>query len=269
MPGTELLLYGEVHTTEVLGRIYEPKVTIKETEGEVDKYVGDLVIDQVNQKPESVLINPTGNTQLAWYDLVASAAEQGEVDFSQATFFNLDEYWPLPQNHPNSYWTYMKKNFMDRVRVGNWHIPNSSATDPVKEAERYQSILDVYQPADLAILGLGPGDTCHIGFNEKGSSFNSRVRYVEKLDPQTVAVNAALFENPAEMPQGTITQGISDIMRSKRIVLVAKREDKALGINRMLRGPISADSPASYLRYHPNVIVVLDKGAAKYLPKKL
>lgn len=269
MPGTELLLYGEVPTREVLGRIYKPEVIIKETEGEVDKYAGDLVIDQVNQKPESVLINPTGSTQLAWYDLAASAAERSEVDFSKATFLNLDEYWPLPQDHPNSYWTYMMKNFMGRVKVGNWHIPKSSAADPVEEAERYQRVLDGYQPADLAILGLGPGETCHIGFNEKGSSYDSRVRYVEKLDPQTVAANAALFENPAEMPQGTITQGIFDIMQSKRIVLVAKGERKAMGINRMLRGPICADSPASYLRYHPNVTVVFDKGAAKYLPKKL
>jgi glucosamine-6-phosphate deaminase len=268
MSGTELLKYGEVSTTEILGPIYSPEVIIKETESEVDQYVADLVINQAHQKPESVFINPTGNTQLGWYDLVASAVERGEIDISQATFLNLDEYWPLQKDHPNSYWTYMMKNFMSRVKVGAWYIPDSSALDPEKESERFQGILDQHQPADLAILGIGPGDTCHIGFNEKGSPFDSRVRYIEKLDSQTIKVNATLFDNPVEMPQGAITQGIQDIMHAQRIILVAKGGGKALGINQALRGPISSHTPASFLRYHPNVTIVLDKGAAKYLPKR-
>jgi glucosamine-6-phosphate deaminase len=253
MTGTESQRQGEQAPTEDLRPVYTPEVIIKETEMEVDIHVAKLVIDQVNEKPESVLINPTGNTQTSWYDIAAMASEK---------------YWPLEQDHPNSYYTYMMKHFMSRVEVGAWHIPNSSASDPAKESDRYQKILDQHQPADLAILGIGPKITCHIGFNERGSAFDSRVRYVEQLDPETVAVNATLFDSPAEMPSGAITQGIADIMSAKRILLVAKGKDKVLGISRALTGPISSDCPASFLRYHPNVTIVLDSAAAMHLPKK-
>jgi len=143
------------------------------------------------------------------------------------------------------------------------YIPNSEATDSNMEALRYEKILKQHQ-VDLAILGIGPGTTYHIGFNERGSTKDSRTRYI-LLDNQTRQVNSKFFPDPNEMPRGAITQGIGNILEAKKIMLLAKGENKAWGIQKTLEGPINSDAPASFLRLHPHVTFIIDKEAAKLL----
>lgn len=244
--------------------IYVPEVLIFETPDEVDAYAASRVIRQITTHPASSLTVPTGNTPTGMYERLVAANSNGEVDFSQATFINLDEYYPISPDHPSSYTEYMKRNFTGRVKVGEWHIPNGAAPDPESEARRYADLLAQRQPIDLAVIGIGPGTTCHIGFNEKGSSIDSGVRYAP-LASETQAVNAQLFDDPAEIPAGTLTQGIADILGARQILLLAKGPSKAWGINRTLKGLISSDAPASFLRHHPRVTFALDKESARYI----
>lgn len=243
---------------------YVPEVLIFPNLDGVDEYTANSVIEQISRKPSSVLTLPTGNTPRGMYERLVTANQEGRLDLSQTTVFNLDEYYPIASMHPNSYTEYMRKYFINKVNIRAWHIPNGEALDPSEEAERYAQLLDRHQSIDLAVIGIGPGTTCHIGFNERGSLVSSRVRYVA-LDPETRIANARLFDNPHEIPNGTLTQGVSDILQAKRILLIAKGQSKAWGINRTLTGPISSEAPASYLRYHPNVAFVLDTEAAYYI----
>jgi glucosamine-6-phosphate deaminase len=248
-----------------MGKIYEPKVKILADTDEVDKYVSDLLIHQVQTKPESILTLPTGGTPLGVYARLVTAYEKGHVSFKDITTLNLDEYWPIKKTHPSSYAYYMNQSFFDHVDVPADHrnIPNGEAEDTGIEAKRYERLLKSHA-IDVGLITLGPGETCHIGFNERGSAIDSRVRYVN-LDEQTKEANRRFFDNAGDMPTGAITQGVADILDAKHILFVATGEHKAWGVRRSLEGEVSNDAPASFLRCHPNVTVVLDEAAAKLL----
>jgi len=244
--------------------IYTPEIKIFSAEA-VDHFVADAIVKQINNQPESVFIMPTGATPLGMYANLVEAYQQGLVNFQGVTFFNLDEYWPIQHNHQGSYTRYMEENFYRKTNFPpeNKFIPEGEATDPDTEALHYGTILRCFL-ADMAILGIGPGKTCHIGFNEIGSLRESRTRYVP-LSEDTKVVNSRFFLNPTEIPAGTITLGIADILEAKKIILIAKGETKAWGIWRMLKGEIGQDAPASYLRLHPQVTVILDQEAGSLI----
>ncbi|HEX4774020.1 MAG TPA: glucosamine-6-phosphate deaminase [Candidatus Saccharimonadales bacterium] len=248
-----------------MSEIYEPQITILETPNEVEKYVADLVIEQVHQKPDSVLTLPTGGTPVGVYGLLVAAYKAGGVDFGQVTTINLDEYWPILKGHPASYASYMQEHFFSQVNVpeANQNIPNGEASDNKAEAERYEAVIKAHI-IDLGLITLGPGETCHIGFNERGSKIDSLVRYVP-LDEETKQANLRFFEDANDMPIGAITQGVADILAARCILFVATGEHKSWGVRRSLEGDISSDAPASFLRYHPDVHVILDQSAAKLL----
>ncbi len=244
---------------------YNPAVHLLDDPKAVDEYAAAIIIKQIETKPNSILSLPTGSTPEGIYKLIVAAHQKQGLDCSKLTIFNLDEYWPIKKTHPSSYYFYMRKNLIDHVNVDhkNWHIPNGEAANADKEAAHYEKILST-TPIDMAVVGIGPGTTCHVGFNESGSALESIARYVP-LDEQTKSANSKYFSDPQSMPKGAITQGIADILRAKKIILVAKGESKAWGIKRTLKGAISKEAPASFLRYHPAVEVVLDNQAASLL----
>lgn len=242
--------------------VYKPTIKIFPEESGVDRYVADKVIKQLSIKPDSTLTIATGSTPIGAYKLLADEYDKGNVSFKHARIFSLDEYWPIQKTNPASYAFYVQKYLIDTTDINpeNCHIPDGEAPDAAEEARRYDDLLHTY-PSDLAIVGIGPGTTYHIGFNEKGSEATSHTRYVT-LDPQTIGVNSQYFPNPTDIPKGAITQGIADILMAKKILLLAKGEGKAQAITRTVNGPVGPDAPSSFLRLHPNVTVVVDAGAA-------
>lgn len=260
---SEVNEYSQQPQENLLPR-YSPEIFILDTPELVDGFAAMKVIELVQAKPNSALTLPTGNTPIGMYKHIVKSYRQGIVDFTRVTIFNLDEYYPIAQDHPGSYAAFMKTNLIDHVSVSVWHIPNGEAPNPEMETGRYKNLLEQYQPIDLAVLGIGPSTTCHIGFNEGGSAIDSVARYVS-LHPETKQTNAKLFANPEEIPNGALTQGIADILRAKNILVIAKGASKSWGINRTLKGTISSEAPASFLRLHPNVSFVLDQEAAMYI----
>ncbi|MBI2597452.1 glucosamine-6-phosphate deaminase [Candidatus Daviesbacteria bacterium] len=247
---------------------YKPKVIVFSYTEELDQFATSRFVEQMTAKPHSVLTLPTGSTPKGMYDLLVKLRRAQDADFNGLTIYNLDEYWPIKRDHPSSYTQYMRENFINHVNVRNdrWHIPNGEARDANDEAAYYEDLLCQSGRVDLAIIGIGPGTTCHIGFNERGSSIESRTRYMP-LDEQTRQVNSRFFRDPNEIPSGTITQGVANILEAKSILLLAKGESKAWGINQTLNGPIGPEFPSSYLRYHPDVTVAIDQAAAGLLSR--
>jgi len=258
---------------EILGptienlRVYKPEVVELETAGLVDVYAFRVVQAQILSNRNSVLTLPTGSSPLGMYQRLIEAYQKG-LDMSGLVTRNLDEYWPLRKSHPQSYDYFMRENFFNYVNIPESHrfIENCEATDPNEEVARYQELLRATGPADLAILGIGPGLTCHIAFNEPGSSIDSRTRLVT-IDEYTIKANARFFKDINEVPRQAITQGVADILESKKIIVIAKGIGKAEGIKRTLESPIGPGAPASFLRLHPHVAFFIDKEAGSLLSK--
>ena len=201
----------------------------------------------------------TGSTPEDLYEYLTSS----DLDFSNATALNLDEYFGLPANHPESYATFMDKHLFSKKPFKETFIPNGLATDVEAEIARYNALLDEH-PIDLQILGIG--QNAHIGFNEPGSSRHTKTQLVD-LAESTIQANARFFDSVEDVPTKAFSMGLASIMQSKRILLLAFGESKAQAVKDMVEGPVTEEVPASLLQEHPNVAVYLDRAAASLLNK--
>ena len=239
-------------------------LTIFETAGEAAYAVADHVLATVKSNPNAVLGLATGQTPRQVYARLIEAVRDGAVPFRQATTFNLDEYCGLPPSHPDSFAAFMRRELFDGADFTSDRVNliAGDATDYHAEADRYADLLHNSGGIDLQLLGLGTNG--HIGFNEPGSEQDSRLRVVN-LSAETIEANRpSLFELETVQPHA-ITMGISDILDSREIIMLATGVSKAQAVCRSLEGPASADCPASYLSRHPNVHWYLDIGAASSL----
>lgn len=243
------------------------QIVILETPEQVANYGADQISKQINSKPTSVLGLATGSTPVALYKELISRYRAGEITFSQVTTFNLDEYLGLDAEHPQSYRYFMNEHLFNQVDINlaNTYVPNGTPIDPFAECDAYESKLGEAAGVDLQLLGLGQNG--HIGFNEPTSSLGSRTR-IKTLSPETIEANRRFFSDGEFQPTLSITMGIGTIMESKRIVLLATGAAKAGAVVDMIEGPIAAKCPASILQMHPQVIVILDRGAAQGLKNR-
>lgn len=231
---------------------------------EMSKKAAAMVSSQVILKHDSVLGLATGDTPLGMYRELIELFKNKEVDFSDITTFNLDEYYGLNRKNTQSYYYYMNHNFFEHINIKseNTHIPDGTAIDINKECKLYEEQIKKSGGIDIQILGIGANG--HIGFNEPDVNFEAETHLVN-LDKRTIEANSRLFNSKDEVPTKAISMGIKTIMQSKMIVLLANGEVKAEAILKTVKGKICPEVPASILQIHPNVMIILDKSAAGLL----
>ena len=215
---------------------------------------------QLYQKPDSVLGLATGSTPIPTYQALIALSRKGLVDFSRARTFNLDEYVGLEPDHPCAYRRFMDEQLFHHIPIDpkNTHVP-SGVGNPTENARAYDRMIEAAGGIDLQLLGIGHNG--HIGFNEPADDYTWGT-HVVRLTDSTLEANARWFDDPAQMPREAISLGIGGIMEAKRVILIAIGADKAEAVARAARGPVSPDSPASILRFHPNAQLMLDVAAA-------
>lgn len=236
-------------------------VVIHPDREQASQQAAKIVADQIRRKPNSVLGLSTGNTPLAMYsELIRMHRDEG-LDLSNATTFNLDEYFGITHEHPQSFYRHIHENFLDHVdiRPENSHIPDGSSSDFAKTCSDYEAAVQNAGGIDLQILGIGR--TGHIGFNEPTSSLASRTR-LKTLSDETIADNSKLGD---DIPTVAITMGIGTILDAKKILLLAFGDAKAEAVAKAIEGPVASSCSASALQLHPNVMFILDEAAAAKL----
>lgn len=239
------------------------KVIITENYEEMSKKAAEVVVELLKQKPQCVLGLATGSTPIGLYQNLIKAYKDGIVSFDGVTSANLDEYVGLYKEHVQSYAYFMRANLFDHVdiKTENLNIPDGSKKDLDAECARYSAFLQA-NPQDLQVLGIGSNG--HIGFNEPGTPFDSKTHLVN-LTESTIKDNSRLFDSIDEVPTQAVTMGIAEIMKSKKILILASGENKANAVYQTVKGEISESCPASILQNHPDCILIADKAAAKLL----
>ena len=230
---------------------------------EVSLKASELIIKQLKKKPNSVLGLATGSTPIKLYDNLVKAYQAGEISFKEVLTYNLDEYIGIDRKHPQSYFRYMHENLFSLVDVDkkNVHLPNNDISKIDEIAELYNNDLKSNK-IDLQVLGIGSNG--HIGFNEPGTPLGNET-FVVKLDDQTRKDNMRFFDSLDEVPEHAITMGIKNIMKSKKIILMASGIEKAEAVYKMVHGRVTDELPASVLQLHPEVVVIVDELAGSKL----
>ncbi|GAA0589786.1 glucosamine-6-phosphate deaminase [Virgibacillus siamensis] len=231
---------------------------------DMSEKAAELIVNTINGLQKPVLGLATGSTPEGLYRNLIKAYKKNAVSFVNATTFNLDEYVGLREDDPNSYKYYMREKLFDAVDISveHTHVPNGDTGNPEEECVRYEKQIRDAGYADLQVLGLGLNG--HIGFNEPGSSFDTKTHTVD-LDLSTRKANARFFDSLEQVPEQAITMGISTIMHGEKIVLLVSGINKADAVKKLVHGEITEEFPASVLQQHGNVIVIGDEAALSKL----
>lgn len=231
---------------------------------DMSRKAANIISAQIIMKPDCVLGLATGSTPVGTYRQLVQWYRKGDLDFSQVTSVNLDEYKGLGPEHPQSYRFFMNTNLFDNVNIDKFHtfIPNGLEEDPEKACQEYNAIIAGSGGIDLQLLGLG--NNGHIGFNEPGAAFERETHCVN-LTPSTIEANKRFFANEAEVPRQAYTMGIKNIMQARKILLIVSGKSKAKALKEALYGPITPQLPASVLQLHGDVTVVADEDALEMI----
>ena len=227
---------------------------------DMSRKAANITSAQVIMKPNCVLGLATGSTPIGTYDQLVEWYNKGDLDFSEVTTVNLDEYKGLPRTNDQSYYYFMHQHLFDRVNIDpeRTNVPNGMEPDAEKECGRYEELIRSLGGVDLQLLGLGHNG--HIGFNEPGEAFEKETHCVD-LTESTIEANKRFFASADDVPKQAYTMGIKTIMQAKKILIVVNGENKADIVERAFFGPVTPEVPASILQLHNDVTLVGDEAA--------
>ena len=230
--------------------------------------IASLIRQRQAEKRGVVLGLATGSTPVSLYaELVRLHREEG-LSFANVTTFNLDEYYPLPPEHVQSYRSFMRRHLFDHVDLdpARTHLPSGTVAKAEVDAHcaAYEAAIRAAGGIDFQILGIGR--TGHIGFNEPGSPRHSLTRLVT-LDPLTRRDAAGDFGGNDATPRHALTMGVRSILDARRVVLMAWGQHKAEIVRTAIEGEVNSHVSASFLQEHPAALFVLDVAAASALTR--
>jgi glucosamine-6-phosphate deaminase len=243
------------------------RVIIQNTAKQVAVWAARHIADKIKQHQSMqekpfVLGLPTGSTPLQTYEELIRLHKNSGLSFASVITFNMDEYVGLPQDHPESYHSFMWKNFFSHVNIKreNVNILDGNAPELEAECRRYEEKIILAGGIDLFMGGVGVDG--HLAFNEPFSSLQSRTR-VKTLTMDTRIANSRFFgNNIAQVPQHALTVGIGTVMDAREVMILATGHSKARALRRIIEEAASHAWTASVLQLHPHSIVVCDELAA-------
>ena len=246
------------------------RLIIENTPQQVAQWAANYIIAQIKNKEQHtsspfVLGLPTGSTPLETYKELIRRHKTGEVSFKNVITFNMDEYVGLPENHPESYHSFMRRNLFDHIDIlpENIHILNGNAEDLEAECDHYEEMIKAAGGIDLFIGGIGPDG--HIAFNEPGSSLTSRTRQ-KTLTTDTIIANSRFFDNDVEkVPHYALTVGVGTVMDAREVMILVNGHHKSRALQAAVEGPVTQWWTISALQMHQHGIIVADEAACEEL----
>lgn len=242
------------------------RLIIKDTPRDVAAWAASHIVKRINEKTERsnapfVLGLPTGSTPIGTYEELIRMHKEGLVSFKNVITFNMDEYVGLPEEHPESYHSFMHRYFFDHIDIPseNINILNGNAADITAECAAYEEKIIKAGGIDLFMGGIG--EDGHIAFNEPFSSLNSRTR-VKTLTTDTIIVNSRFFGGDVNaVPKQALTVGVGTIMDAGEVMILALGHKKAVAVQHAVEGQYNHVWTVSALQIHPHGILVCDEPA--------
>ncbi len=227
---------------------------------ELSRTAATIIAGVILSKPDCILGLATGSSPVGAYKTLVDWYKKGDLDFSEVTTVNLDEYRGLTHSNDQSYYYFMNDNLFSHVNIdpAHTHIPDGTEQDAQKACDDFEAIVKNCGGTDLQLLGLGHNG--HIGFNEPAEDFPKFTHCVD-LTESTIQANARFFDKPEDVPTQAYTMGIGTIMRCKKILVVVSGSDKAQILKKVVQGPVTPQVPGSILQFHPDCTIIADEAA--------
>ena len=246
------------------------RVIIEPDYEQLSRWAAEHVIKRINEfnpTPDRkfVLGLPTGSSPVGMYRNLVKANQEGRVSFKNVLTFNMDEYVGLPEEHPESYHSFMATNLFNHIDCPkeNIHILNGNAEDLEAECAHYEEMIAEAGGIDLFIGGIGPDG--HIAFNEPFSSLASRTRQ-KTLTTDTIIANSRFFEGDVnKVPKTALTVGVGTVMDAREVMILVNGHAKTRALQAAVEGPVTQAWTISALQTHRHGIIVCDEVATDEL----
>jgi len=234
---------------------------IKTTDyNDMSRKAAHIISAQIIYKPNSIIGLATGSTPLQTYNYLIDWYKKGDLDFSQVTTFNLDEYYGFTKLNKQSYYYFMQDKLFNHININpdNVHIPDGTNQNVEQECLKYEKAILDAGGIDLQLLGCGHNG--HIGFNEPSDVFNTDTHLVN-LTESTIQANKRFFGSEDDVPRKSYTMGIKTIMNAQKILMIVSGESKKEIVKKAFFGPVTPMVPASILQLHSDFTLVVDEDA--------
>ena len=246
------------------------RLIIKDTNKCAGQWAARYIVERIlahqakTDKP-FVLGLPTGSTPLSTYEELIALHKAGKVSFKNVITFNMDEYVGLPEEHPESYHSFMWNNFFNHVDIdpANVNILDGNAENPELECAEYEERIRKAGGIDLFLGGVG--ENGHLAFNEPFTSAQSRT-HVQTLTDDTIQVNSRFFDYDInKVPKQAMSVGIATVLDAREVLILALGMKKAAAVKHCVEGSVTHVWPISNLQTHEKGILVCDELAASEL----
>jgi glucosamine-6-phosphate deaminase len=246
------------------------RIIIKPASTDAGKWTADYIFDKIkafSPTPEKpfVLGLPTGSSPMPVYEEWIKSYKAGDISFKNIVTFNMDEYVNLPEDHSESYHSFMYDNLFNHIDISreNINILNGNAPDLIAECKNYEAKIKEYGGIELFLGGIGPDG--HIAFNEPGSSLVSRTR-VKTLSYDTILANSRFFDNDmSKVPTQALTVGVGTVMDAREVVIIITGYGKARAVREVVEGGVNHMWTVSMLQLHEHGVIVCDDPATMEL----
>ena len=213
---------------------------------------------EIERKPDLSLLAATGNTPMGCYAELAARHTAGSLNTTKLRVVQLDEYLGVNDDDPRSLYRWLETSLTAPLEISQDRLVRFSgnAEHAERDCREVATRIAAWGGIDLSVLGLGPNG--HLGFNEPPSAPDAPTRALN-LTPASLASNAPYWAG-LTVPQRAVTVGMSEILKSRRVLLLVSGEHKREILRRTLSEPPTPDVPASWLQY-TNLSVIADRAA--------
>lgn len=213
-----------------------------------------------NQRP--LISFATGGTFTAFFRALDAEIKQGRITSTEFLGTHLDEYMGFEPERPGGMLHELSLRcpaMRDMLARGSFlPVPCHGAEGSLRAHEER-----IERAGGIKLQLLGIGRNGHIAFNEPGASLDEGFHVTTLAESTRVDAKARFV--PDQPPRRAVTAGMKSILTAERIILCAFGADKAAAVTSMLQGEVNGTCPASALRMHKNVLVLLDSAAASNL----
>ena len=234
-------------------------IVICDTYDEMSEMAAEMIAKHISGR-KCVLGLATGSTPEGMYRHLIKLCKDKQCDFSKTVTFNLDEYYPISPDNPQSYRYYMNNKLFNHVNIDfrNTNVPDGESENAERDCDIYESKIANAGGIDIQVLGMGVNG--HIGFNEPDDELIAKT-HKTMLSDSTLEANSRFFDNIDTMPKMALTMGMKTILSARKILILVNGLSKHSALQKLIDGVISTQWPISFLNLHSDVTLICDREA--------
>lgn len=235
------------------------KTIITKDYEEMSQVAANHVLGHIlNSQYRTNLSVTAGSTPVKMYEILSKEMKEKEY-YHNAHYYNFDEIPHKVKKEEGITMTDLRNLFFIPAGIEEDRIHKLDESNYENQDKR------IADDGGLDVIVMGIGADGHFCGNLPGTTkfkdYTTKVACDEKMKQRI----SGLFKSIDDVPDFYVTMGPASVMQAKHLILIASGVKKANVMKEWYKSNIDESLPASILKVHPNITVIMDKDAASEL----